>query len=83
MYRVEIHGVSNGEDALIGYVLLDGDTLSVLPEIPELEDILEEPIFMADGTDLYAKDDPKKFMENLSRHYRGTGMRASELQESV
>lgn len=78
---VEIHGIENGEDGLLGTITWSGKEFSIDPEVPVLRDVLKLPLALPGGDELFSSEDPERFMKELHRHYRGTGLRASKAKE--
>ncbi len=67
-------------DHELGVVTLDGDTLKISPDDHVMRNILEKPLWLIDG-DLYAKDDPEKFIKSLYLHYKSAYFRATKAED--
>lgn len=70
----------------VGSIILEGDNLRADPADSQLLiKIIRSPIFAMVGEDLVdinSSDDPALFMQNLARHYKSQGLRASRPEEA-
>ncbi len=66
----------NGQENIGSIVLDESGKLSVQSKDTPLDDILNEPNRLRDGSLVWAKDSPEKWFGALPRKYNGTYLRA-------
>lgn len=82
MLRVTIYGLDNGKDQKMGSIAWDGKKL--IPSNAMMRQIMQKPVWVADASgieDVYAKDDPLRFLKSLHLHYKGIALRAGEAED--
>ena len=86
MLTSTIRAIRDGVQVTVGTISWDGTDIVPSPHDDEtLSKILQDPVFVSgpDGmVDVYASDDPEKFVRNLYKHYKSAYFNASKAVET-
>jgi hypothetical protein len=63
-------------DRVAGTITFDGNSLSGDTRLAK--HILAGPVWLPDGREVFAKDDPQIWFENLYQHFKSYALRATE-----